>query len=174
VKPKDDKFKAFAIYVSIFTIFALFFIVFDMLVLSKLIKLLTFIIILRYFLLFPANDFSIEFISIVHYYLIFTDLVILIVTSIIIRNISKQIEFSERAQLEKEKKMFWIYVKLFAIMSVTWSTQIFTMKRELNDFGSMSATLIMLFSAVNVSGLFLGRKKARELLFGKYRGEENN
>ena len=95
---------------------------------------------------------------------------ILIVTSILIRNISKQIEFSERAELEKEKKLFWIYVKLFVIMSVTWSTHIFAIKRELNDFGCMTATLIMLFSAVNVSGLFLGRKKVRELLFEKYQG----
>jgi len=98
--------------------------------------------------------------------------VILIVTSIIIRKISKQIEFSERPQLEKEKKLFWIYVKLFAIMSVTWSTQIFALKRDLNDFGCLTATLIMLFSAVNVSGLFVGRRKVRNLLSKHYSSSE--
>jgi len=105
----------------------------------------------------------------VNTYLIFNDLVILIITSFIIRKVSKQIDFSEREKLQKEKKIFWIYVKLFAIMSVTWSTQIYVTKNEFNYFGCLTATLIMLFSAVNVSGLFLGRKKARELLFRKYR-----
>jgi len=115
-------------------------------------------------------------VSMVHTYLIFNDLVILIITSFIIRKVSKQIDFSEREEFQKEKKIFWIYVKLFAIMSVTWSTQIYVTTNEFNHFGCLTATLVMLFSAVNVSGLFLGRKKVRELLYKKYRVEieENN
>lgn len=104
---------------------------------------------------------------------------IIIIALFTIRKVSKQIGFSERAEFEKEKKIFWIYVKLFAIMSVTWSIQLFVTVSELNHFGILTANLIMLFSAVNVSGLFLGRKKVRELLSQKYRGttvesEENN
>ena len=109
-------------------------------------------------------------------YLIFNDLVVLILTLFAIRKSSKQVDFSERPQLEKEKKIFWIYVKLFSIMSVTWSIQLFVTNSELNHFGCLFATLIMLFSAVNVTGLFLGRKKVRELLSQKYyatTGENN-
>ncbi|KAL7036855.1 hypothetical protein ACKWTF_008960 [Chironomus riparius] len=148
LKSKDDKFKPFVIYVSIFTTFAVLFVILDMTL--------------------QRNSFSGEFISLVHYYLILNDLIVLIITSIIIRNVSKQIDISERLQLEKEKKLFWIYVKLFAIMSVTWSTQIFALKRELNQFGCLTVALIMLFSAVNVAGLFLGRRKVRNLLTEQY------
>jgi hypothetical protein len=91
-------------------------------------------------------------------------------TLISFRKISSQIDYSERAALEKEKKIFWIYVKLFAIMSVTWSIQLYVISFELNHYRSLTISLIMLFTAVNVSGLFLGRKKVRELMAQKYRG----
>ncbi|XP_070491554.1 G-protein coupled receptor Mth-like isoform X2 [Chironomus tepperi] len=147
-KPKEDRFKPFVIYVSIFTTFATLFILFEMLVMR--------------------DYFPVEFISIIHYYLVLNDSIVLIVTSIIIRNISKHIDLSERVQLEKEKKLFWIYVKLFAIMFVTWSTQIFALQKDLNEFGCLTASFMMLFSAVNISGLFIGRRKVRNLLFDKY------
>ena len=116
-------------------------------------------------ILFLTGDSTpIEFVAVVHSYLIFNDFVVLIITSFIIRNISKQIGFSERAEFDKEKKIFWIYVKLFAIMSVTWSTQIFAFEGEDNHFGCLTVGFIMLFSAFNVARLFLGRKKIGNLV----------
>ncbi|KAL7036858.1 hypothetical protein ACKWTF_008963 [Chironomus riparius] len=158
-KTRDDRFKSFAIYVSVFTAFTVLFVLFEI-------------------RSYRRKSFG-TFTSLVHLYLIFNDIIIIIITAFIIRKISRQIDFSERVQLEKEKKIFYIYVKLFAIMSVTWSIQLYVTSSELNHFGCLTSTLIMLFSAVNVSGLFLGRKKIRELLSRKYYGEtresvENN
>lgn len=83
------------------------------------------------------------------------------------RNTSKHIGFSERGAFNKEKKIFWIYTKLFSIMSVTWSIQIFALKEQTNHYSCIIASLIMLFSACNIVSLFVGRMKVRNLMFNR-------
>ncbi|CAG9805356.1 unnamed protein product [Chironomus riparius] len=143
-KSKDGNFSSYASYVGVFTTFVLMFILWEMTILR--------------------HSSAIKFIALVHSFLIFNDFVVLIITSFIIKNISKQIGFSERAEFEKEKKIFWIYVKLFAIMSLTWSTQIYAFENEEIRFDCLTVAFIMLFSTLNVAGLFMGRKKVIDLV----------
>ncbi|CAG9805354.1 unnamed protein product [Chironomus riparius] len=154
-KPRVDKFASYCTYVAVFTSFSVIYSAWRWET-SNYRKI-------------PGNrdTHAIKFITIFHTYFIFVDLVILIITSIKMRNVTKVIGFTERVEFEKEKKIFWIYMKLFGIMSVTWSIQIFALEEETNHLSCVIADLIMFCSAVNVSGIFVGRKKVRNLIFNR-------
>lgn len=97
------------------------------------------------------------------------DFGMLIITGIRIFQKARHLEHSEQAYFDEERKNFWIYVKLCAMMLITWPAEVLSWPYGYFLELLLAADVLKLLTAVAILGLVLGRKQAQILLFDKYR-----
>lgn len=97
------------------------------------------------------------------------DITMLVITGVRILDRARHLEHSEQAYFDEERKNFWIYVKLFAMMFITWPAEVSTYLEGYFLEVLLVTDAIKFLTAVVILVVVLDRKKVQILLFEKYR-----
>ncbi|KAL7036863.1 hypothetical protein ACKWTF_008966 [Chironomus riparius] len=110
-----------------------------------------------------------HYLYVIYFFIGFIDIILLIITGIKVLIVSRHLTHSEQPKFDTERKWYWITVKLSLIMLVTWKF-VFITWEDINYhlLTNFISDFVMIFTAVIISIILLGRKQVKILLFGKY------
>ncbi|KAL7036862.1 hypothetical protein ACKWTF_008966 [Chironomus riparius] len=132
---------------------------------------LTFIIFSAFLLVWEriSDDSRQHYLYVIYFFIGFIDIILLIITGIKVLIVSRHLTHSEQPKFDTERKWYWITVKLSLIMLVTWKF-VFITWEDINYhlLTNFISDFVMIFTAVIISIILLGRKQVKILLFGKY------
>ncbi|KAL7036859.1 hypothetical protein ACKWTF_008964 [Chironomus riparius] len=112
---------------------------------------------------------GLEYLFFMYFIIVVLDIILFIITGVKMLMISRQLEHSEQARFDSERKWFWIVLKMTLVMLITWPFELYLWSHKFDVFGDTTGDFINLLTATTIMLMLVGREKARILLFGKYR-----
>lgn len=97
------------------------------------------------------------------------DIMFLVLAAIFMLKTSQQLQYSQQLRFDIEKKWYWNYLELCAIMTITLTVEIISANQRFGYYQIILLDIIKLFSILCLFGIFVGRKNVRNLFFNKYR-----
>jgi hypothetical protein len=109
-----------------------------------------------------------DFIYLAFFVTIITCVILVITTGVLMIRLSKQLESSEHVKYAKEKKWFYILLKIMAVMIVTLSITLFAINADFDEKVLITSDIIKLFSAIVMFNILVMRDEARTLIVRKF------
>jgi hypothetical protein len=101
--------------------------------------------------------------------LIIADFILVIATLVLMRKVSRGTDSAEDERYQRERKWFFITLKLYAIIIITWPFDVFRITPDFNFVSSLTIDVLKLFSGFLIFAILVLRRDVRTLLFRKRR-----
>ncbi|KAL7036870.1 hypothetical protein ACKWTF_008973 [Chironomus riparius] len=122
-------------------------------------------------LLFTSNDFDL---FLMYTFIVTLGVVVWITTGLYIYKLSRNKTHSEHPRFHFERKWFWICFRVAITIWTTYFGNFLKKQKNFNVFLYMTIDIIILFGAITVTIIMIGRTKVRNIFLGDYHKNDQN